>query len=153
MRRERQDYDEACTVCGFELWEPIAASAHSKLGLYNDSRFPGRCILSLVIHEESMESLSMDTLMEFMRDAQVAMKAIKRATGAARVNFSVLGNREPHVHAHLIPRFPENEEFPDCSPWNDQRPKEKLPKQEVERLKGAIVSYLTLSSEEAQENG
>ena len=131
-----------CQQCGFELWEPIAQSQCTSLGLYNDDRFSGRCILSLNEHRDSLESLPMDTMVSFLRDAQIVMKAIRQATNAARVNIAILGNREPHLHAHLIPRFPENEQFPDCSPWNDLRPKRKLPCAETERLKNAIFGHL-----------
>ena len=116
---ERLYSSVACQQCGFELWEPIAQSSHTSLGLYNDDRFPGRCILSLQEHKESLEELTVDVMVFFMRDIQIAMKAIRQATNAARVNVAILGNRESHLHAHLIPRFPDNEQFPDCSPWND----------------------------------
>lgn len=132
----------ACQQCGFELWEPIAQSQCTSLGLYSDDRFPGRCILSLNEHRDSLESLPMDTMVSFLRDAQIAMKAIRQATNATRVNIAILGNREPHLHAHLIPRFPKNEQFPDCSPWNDLRPKRKLSCVETERLKNAIFGHL-----------
>lgn len=112
--------------CGFMLWNPIAESEFSRLGLYDDARFPGRCILRLNAHYDSLEELPEDVLLSFMQDVQIAMLAIKAATGAARVNVAILGNRDPHVHAHLIPRFPSEEHFPDCSPWNDLRHKENL---------------------------
>jgi len=141
--RTRLLNDDPCSSCGFELWQPIALSSHSKLGLYNDDRFPGRCILALREHRFSLDQLPMDTLMGFMRDIQIAMCAIRAATGAERVNISILGNREPHVHAHLIPRFPDREEFPDCSPWNDRRPKGILSDPEVDVLKDSIFDQLT----------
>lgn len=112
--------------CGFVLWNPIAQTETSSLGLYDDARFPGRCILRLNAHYDSLDELPSEVLMSFMRDVQTAMSAIKAATTAARVNVAILGNRDPHVHAHLIPRFPAEEEFPDCSPWNDMRVKAVL---------------------------
>jgi diadenosine tetraphosphate (Ap4A) HIT family hydrolase len=117
--------DSPCE-CGFVLWNPIAESETSQLGLYDDARFPGRCILRLNAHYDSLEELPEDVLLDFMQDVQTAMSAIKAATGAARVNVAILGNRDSHVHAHLIPRFPAEEEFPDCSPWNDMRIKTAL---------------------------
>jgi diadenosine tetraphosphate (Ap4A) HIT family hydrolase len=78
-------------------------------------------------HYDSFEELPADVLMSFMADIQSSMSAIRLATGAARVNVAILGNRDPHVHAHLIPRFPDEEQFPDCSPWNDLRLKTNLP--------------------------
>lgn len=125
-----------------KLWEPIAFSQHSKLGLYNDDRFPGRSILVLRDTYTALEDVPMDTMISFMRDIQISMAAIKNATGAKRVNMSILGNRDPQVHAHLIPRFPENEEFPDSSPWNDMRPKGTLGRDEVEILKERIMNEI-----------
>ena len=113
--------------CGFSLWNPIAQTEHSSLGLYDDARFPGRSILRLKNHYDSMEDVPMEVLMNFMQDVQAASSAIRATTGAARVNVAILGNRDPHVHAHLIPRFPDKEQFPDCSPWNDLREKTALP--------------------------
>jgi diadenosine tetraphosphate (Ap4A) HIT family hydrolase len=124
--------------CGFVLWNPIAQSDYSSLGLYDDARFPGRSILRLKTHYDSLEEVPTDILMGFMQDVQVAMAAIRTASGAARVNVAILGNRDPHVHAHLVPRFPLAEEFPDCSPWNDLRLKTSLPVAEKARIIAAI---------------
>ena len=139
---ERPLSSAACQQCGFELWEPIAQSTYTSLGLYNDDRFPGRCILSLREHKESLEKLTVDAMVFFMRDIQIAMKAIRQATNATRVNVAILVNREPHLHAHLIPRFPDNEQFPDCSPWNDLRPKRNLSYKKVECLKNSIFTNI-----------
>lgn len=76
-----------------------------------------------------------------MTEVQEAMKAVLQATTAARVNVAVLGNREAHLHAHLTPRYPDNEQFPDCSPWNDPRENMKLPSHQLEKLKNDIRSY------------
>ena len=140
--RNRLDKDDACLECGFLLWEPIAVSAHSRLGLYNDDRFPGRCILALHGHYASLDALPPEVLIGFMSDVQTAIRAIQIATGAARVNTAILGNRDPHVHAHLIPRYPEHEEFPDCSPWNDPRKKGKLGGLRARSIKERILACL-----------
>lgn len=128
--------------CGFMLWNPITKSELSSLGLYDDARFPGRCILRLNAHYDSLEDLSADVLMSFMRDVQRSISAIRAATGAARVNVAILGNRDPHVHAHLIPRFPDEERFPDCSPWNDLRQKVNLSAESRTALMDSILQSL-----------
>lgn len=134
--------DDTPCVCGFVLWQPIAQSEYSSLGLYDDARFPGRSILRLNEHQDAFEKVPADMLMGFMQDIQAAMTAIQIATGAARVNVAILGNRDPHVHAHLVPRLPEKEEFPDCSPWNDLRPKTSLDGIEKARIKTSILEAL-----------
>lgn len=136
------EHDKACEVCGFLLWEPIASSIYSKLGFYNDDRFPGRCILELSEHRDSFESLPMNSMLGFVRDIQIAIQAIRIVTGAKRVNVAILGNRDPHLHAHLIPRFPSQEEFPDCSPWNDPRSKGYLSGDEVTSMKQSIFQII-----------
>ncbi len=147
---KRLDHDTAC-VCGFLLYEPIAQSDTSKLGLYNDARFPGRCILELqpdiasanrAHHIEDLSELPMDTALSFVCDIQIASEAIKTATEADRVNIAILCNREHHLHAHLIPRFSAREKYPDCSPWNDPRPKSKLSRAAVAKIKDRIYEEL-----------
>ncbi len=131
--------DTPCSACGFELWEPIAVLRSSKVGLYNDDRFPGRCILLLPEHVESLELLSSPVAMAFLNDIQIAMQAIRLATGAKRVNVAILGNRESHLHAHLIPRFPDSEDYPDHSPWNDPREKCRINNAKAAAIKQAIL--------------
>ena len=47
-----------------------------------------------------------------MTEIQQTMKVIKQATQTERVNLSILGDTISHIHAHLIPRFPQNEANP-----------------------------------------
>ena len=116
----------ACSTCGFELWLPISKLEVSTAGLYDDARFPGRTIVSLNEHQEHLEDLSSELLLQFMMDVQDTVWAIKAATSVERVNVAILGNAVSHVHAHLIPRYPEVEAKPQNSPWDDPRIKEKM---------------------------
>lgn len=110
-----------CPVCEFTLFNPIHAFGNSTLGLYDDARFPGRAILKLEQHYELLEDTPEDIITQFMADSRESILAIKQVTGVERVNFAILGNTVQHVHAHLIPRYPETETFPGKSPWNDPR--------------------------------
>ena len=136
----------SCETCGFELWLPIASLAVADLALYSDGRFPGRCILKLRAHSESLEDLSDELGLDFLRDVKLASVAIRRATGAARVNFAVLGNTVAHVHGHLIPRFPDSESKPGSSPWDDPRPRAKLDSAREDELIAAIRRELEHSN-------
>lgn len=132
-----------CSVCNFNLFIPIAKLSISSLGLYSDNRFEGRSILSMTKHYDSLEEVPVEELALFMKDIQESMQAIRSATGSPRVNVAILGNRESHVHAHLIPRYPDAEEFPDCSPWNDERAKQPLSEEDeslmVLRIKASLL--------------
>lgn len=131
-----------CESCDFELWTPIATLSTSTLGLYDDSRFRGRCILALHDHYDNLAELPENMAASFMEDIRIASVAIQKASGADRMNLAILGNRDPHIHAHLIPRFPLEEEFPRDSPWKDSRVKEALPQNLKERLVSDIAAHL-----------
>jgi diadenosine tetraphosphate (Ap4A) HIT family hydrolase len=135
-----------CKDCGFELWEPIAELSYSYLGLYNDARFPGRCILSLKEHWEDFSRLPYAQLCGFVSDAQQAAQAILKAIGERRINYAILGNTVPHVHFHIIPRYPEVEEQPNKAPWNDPRPLARLSNEEHRIVKAKIARALHHSS-------
>ena len=132
-----------CSECAFELWIPVAESRSTRVGIYNDARFPGRCIVALRHHYDQLEEVPLEEIDNFMRDVLVASASIKETTGAARVNVSILGNRDPHVHAHLIPRYPEREEYPNDAPWRDPRENAKLSVGDVEKLRFALSLRMT----------
>jgi diadenosine tetraphosphate (Ap4A) HIT family hydrolase len=133
---------DPCVDCGFGLFLPVANLSVSSLGIYDDARFSGRSILTLSDHYDDMIDVPEGILNSFLCDSRKAINAIMKATGCTRVNFAILGNRESHVHAHLIPRYPEKEEFPDCSPWNDNRAKTGLSKDELDFLRSKIAVSL-----------
>lgn len=124
-----------CPDCGFALYLPVRTSlTHSQLGLYSDARFPGRAILAFNDHVEQLEDLTAEGRAGFWSDAVKVGTAIKRATGSLRINYAVLGNAEPHLHIHLVPRRPDLEPLPTRPPWNDSRPPEELNPQAVRYL-------------------
>lgn len=131
-----------CLQCGFELYKPISSLQVSTIGLYDDARFPGRCIVSLNSHYEDMIEVPESTLNAFIRDIRQAMKAIQEVTGCSRVNLAILGNAVPHVHAHLIPRYPDAEANPNQSPWNDPRPKDVLQESVSQKIIEDIANTL-----------
>jgi diadenosine tetraphosphate (Ap4A) HIT family hydrolase len=131
-----------CSICGFNLWLPLIRLDVSTLGLYDDARFPGRCILALHDHYEDLSEVELDLLQRFANDVRRAGGAIKAASDADRMNYAVLGNVEPHVHFHLIPRLFAIDPVPRRPPWEHPEPVSLLPPAEVHRLSDAIVDLL-----------
>lgn len=63
----------------------------------------------------------------FLADLGRAGDALLRATGAARINYMILGNLEPALHAHLFPRRADEPEavrtaHPFAYDWAAARP-------------------------------
>lgn len=132
------DYHAPCQDCGFQLFLPIAETETAVLGLYNDGRFVGRCILAMKEHYDSMVDVPTSYMNAFIEDSKAVMEKLNLLSGVSRVNFAILGNAVSHVHAHLIPRYPENEQYPHKSPWNDQRELSSLSDDDTK----ALVKYI-----------
>ncbi len=132
----------ACAVCGFGLWLPVWRLQVSEVGLYDDARFPGRAIVSLTEHFDDFDTVPEELMCEFMADVQQVSRSLRTVTGAPRVNVAILGNQESHVHAHVIPRHPEQEARPKNSPWQDPRPHSKLPPAELQTISARLRDSL-----------
>lgn len=99
----------------------------SSVGLYDDARFPGRCLVVLDEHYEHLSDVPDDVANEFFRDVRQVGRAILRVTVADRVNYAALGNAEPHVHFHVIPRTVAGDPVPEQAPWATPLPRAPLP--------------------------
>lgn len=114
-----------CDVCSFELWLPIGRLDVSTLGLYDDARFPGRCLLVFHRHEEDLGTLSTVEAHQLMEDLRRAGRVILAVTKAPRMNYALLGNKEPHIHFHLIPRS-TSDPVSHLTPWHHPEPRRDL---------------------------
>ena len=131
-----------CLRCGFELWMPVARLRVSSLGLYDDARFPGRCLLALDEHHEDLATMPGPLAAEFLEDARLAGRAIRAAVVADRVNYAVLGNVVSHVHFHLVPRVIAGDPAPQKAPWESPLLKEPLQQADRKRIMGALQEYI-----------
>jgi diadenosine tetraphosphate (Ap4A) HIT family hydrolase len=71
----------------------------------------GYCLLlpdPVVPHLNAMDSSARAT---FLRDMTLLGDAVLKATGALRINYEMLGNLEPALHAHIVPRFADEPEL------------------------------------------
>jgi hypothetical protein len=85
---------------------------------------------------EHFSDLTASDVQGFGEALQNAELAIRVATGASRVNIALLGNAVPHLHYHLIPRFPRYESLPMGAPWDDERDR-------MERLTETEMGWLS----------
>ncbi len=104
------------------------------LCLYDDARFPGRCVLALREHATLLEELPIETARDLALDTRDAALAIRAATGAPRINYAAFGNVVPHVHVHVIPRHGTWETAPLATAWDHPEPERPLGAAEADRL-------------------
>ena len=86
------------------LW--IAELSISTLFLYREQRFRGYCILSFSTWDATQLEMLNDTeYQQFMQDLRRASQAIRAALTPDHMNYELLGNTNPHLHWHIVPRY------------------------------------------------
>ena len=65
----------------------------------------GYCLLLPDPVVPHLNALTGSARMQFLDDMARAGDAILAVTGALRINYEMLGNLEPALHAHLFPRY------------------------------------------------
>ena len=66
---------------------------------------PGYCLLLPDPVVPSLNDLGLRDRLIFLEDMSKIGDALLEITGAARINYEILGNSEPELHAHVFPRF------------------------------------------------
>ncbi len=89
------------------LW--IANLRISKLFLFRDQRFKGYSILSFEPWDAtSLEALTDSEYQSFMADLRIASKALRAALNPDHMNYELLGNSNPLLHWHIVPRYKDD---------------------------------------------
>jgi diadenosine tetraphosphate (Ap4A) HIT family hydrolase len=79
---------------------------------------PGYSILQADPTVESINALTPPQRVQYLGDMVLVGDAILEVTGAYRINYAILGNSDPVLHTHIIPRFlAEPEELRKGGPW------------------------------------
>lgn len=65
----------------------------------------GYCLLLPDPVVPDLNAMSLDQRQSFLLDMTRLGDAVLAVTGAVRINYEMLGNLEPALHAHVFPRF------------------------------------------------
>ena len=71
---------------------------------------PGYCLLRPDPVVPNLNELRAEARADFLKDMARVGDAILSITDAVRINYEILGNLEPALHAHIIPRYADEEE-------------------------------------------
>ncbi|MFN8476121.1 MAG: HIT family protein [Anaerolineae bacterium] len=83
----------------------VADLAISRLRLAANQSVPGYCVLICHRHAREPFELSPEDRTLFFEDMLHAAAVIESVYGAIKMNYQILGNAVPHVHAHIVPRY------------------------------------------------
>jgi diadenosine tetraphosphate (Ap4A) HIT family hydrolase len=84
--------------------------------LLNDEDYPAYCRVELLAHVKEMSDLPPPDRARMMKVVFAVETALREALNPDKVNLASLGNKTPHIHWHVIPRFEHDKHFPN-SHW------------------------------------
>jgi diadenosine tetraphosphate (Ap4A) HIT family hydrolase len=86
------------------LMIPIAELKVSKVFLFREQTYYGRCVVAYKDHGKELIDLSDEELAEFMADVKKVGAAITKAVNPAKVNYGMFSDTLPHLHVHIAPK-------------------------------------------------
>jgi diadenosine tetraphosphate (Ap4A) HIT family hydrolase len=129
----------------------IADMAFSRLALVKNQYVKGYSVLICHKHVREPYELPQDERDQFFDDMMAAGMALEKVFGAVKMNFQLLGNAVPHLHAHLEPRY-----YGDAAPGRPIDPAAEtviLTPAEYQARVAQIREYLALIEANRQNRG
>jgi diadenosine tetraphosphate (Ap4A) HIT family hydrolase len=89
----------------------VLAKMRSGFVVMNDTQFlPGYCILLGYPRVNGLNDLNLKARADFLVDMSLIGDAISAVCQPLRINYDILGNTDPFLHAHIVPRYMWEEE-------------------------------------------
>ncbi len=106
-------------LCREGAYEKCIAKMSSGWAVLGDVQFlKGYCLLLPDPVVPHLNAMNMTARQAFLSDMTRLGDAVLSVTGAVRINYEMLGNLEPALHAHVFPRFnDETEELRTAPVW------------------------------------
>ena len=105
-----------CPLCQPCLYQILWQDDFCRVVLLNDANYPAYCRVELLAHVKEMTDLSPNERARMMKTVFAVETAIREVIQPDKINLASLGNKTPHLHWHVIPRFENDKHFPN-SHW------------------------------------
>lgn len=108
----------ACDLCKTSPHTILWQDDFCRVVLLNDANYPAYCRVELLEHMKEMTDLAPHQRARMMKTVFAVELALREVTHADKINLASLGNKTPHMHWHVIPRFENDKHFPN-SHWGE----------------------------------
>lgn len=143
--------------CGICLWiseiktNPIYlikefSTGYAVLSKYQYKYYKGYTIFLCKQHVRELHKLDDNFRINFLKEMSYVAKAVFKAVKPDKLNYELLGNSEPHLHWHIIPRYKYDPNF--SKPiWIvnkniRQANSTVIPQGEIQKLKKQIITFI-----------
>jgi diadenosine tetraphosphate (Ap4A) HIT family hydrolase len=101
-----------CELCNTTDQTLLWRGQHCRVILVEDADYPGFCRVIWNDHVKEMTDLPSQMRAELMNTVFAVESAVREVMQPQKINLASLGNMTPHLHWHVIPRYPDDKHFP-----------------------------------------
>ena len=83
----------------------------SRLFLFKEQSYPGRCKVVFNDHSFDFHELNEEERNAFMRDVARTGRAIAEAFNPDKINYGAYGDKISHLHMHVVPKYKNGNGF------------------------------------------
>jgi diadenosine tetraphosphate (Ap4A) HIT family hydrolase len=109
----------SCAICSLTEGEIIWTDNKLRVVLLEHQDYKGYCRVELISHIKEMTDLDETLQFIIMRCVFKVEEVLRKIFNPEKINLASLGNKSPHIHWHVIPRFREDPHFPN-SHWGEK---------------------------------
>jgi diadenosine tetraphosphate (Ap4A) HIT family hydrolase len=122
-----------CPLCLPTSQDLLWQDDFCRVVLLHDVDYPAYCRIELLAHIKEMTDLPPADRARTMKVVFAVETAVREVIQPDKVNLASLGNKTPHMHWHVLPRFESDRHFPN-SHWGESvRDSEVQPLSQVVR--------------------
>lgn len=83
----------------------------SRLFLFKEQTYRGRCLVSYDQHVNDLNELNDQQRNDFMADVAQATRAMQRAFNPEKINYGAYSDKLSHLHFHLAPKYVDGPDY------------------------------------------
>ena len=110
--------ESSCALCQPSQLLTLWQDDFCRVVLLNDTDYPTYCRVELKAHVKEMTDLVPADRARTMKVVFAVETALREVIQPDKINLASLGNKTPHMHWHIIPRFESDKHFPN-SHWGE----------------------------------
>ena len=99
----------------------IATLSVSRLFLFKEQTYRGRCLVAYKAHVNDLFELRDEERNAFMADVTHATRAMDKVFHPAKINYGAYSDKLSHLHFHLAPKYDGGPDFGGVFVMNPQK--------------------------------
>lgn len=104
-----------------DLMLPIAELSVSKVFLFKEQSYKGRCLVAYNKHVNDLNELSDAERDAFMSDVVKVTRAMQKVFSPEKINYGAYADKLSHLHFHLVPKYVDGLDYGGTFQMNPQK--------------------------------